>query len=136
MLPNCVVLRDYHAENIMFRGNNPLGLLDFQDALIGSPLYDIVSILEDARCDVEPELRDKAFSHYLTLNPNINPDQANIEYRILAAQRNFRILGVFARKSIRDNHHEYLQYIPRVLGYLKYDLGHYTTEGLQGFLKL
>ena len=125
--PLCVVLRDYHVENMMLlkrEGINSIGLLDFQDAIIGHPLYDVVSVLEDARIEVNKDFGYKFLDYYLSLNDNLTKNDGYISYHILAAHRNSRILGVFARKAIRDGQNNYLKYMPRVLNYLDNDLSH------------
>ena len=124
---NCLVLRDYHVENIMYlesyKGIKSLGLLDFQDAIIGSPIYDVISVLEDARIKVP-----RAFAldclKYFAAEKKLELPDVLVDYHILGAQRNLRILGVFARKYIRDKNGNYLRYIPLVLEYLNYDLSH------------
>ena len=100
-----------------------LGLLDFQDAVIGSPIYDLVSILEDARIKVP---KDLAFDciNYFAKKKKLELEDLLINYHILGAQRNSRILGVFARKFIRDQNDNYLQYMPLVLEYLNHDFSH------------
>jgi len=126
-LPNtasCLVLRDYHVENMMLlskSGINSIGLLDFQDAVIGHPLYDVASVLEDARIDVPADFAYKFLDYYLQ-QTGIGKMEGYLSYHILGAQRNSRILGVFARKAIRDGQKNYLKYIPRVLNYLENDL--------------
>jgi aminoglycoside/choline kinase family phosphotransferase len=113
------VLRDYHAENIMLLGDGALGLLDFQDALIGHPTYDIVSLLQDARRDVSPELEQSMISLYRGLRPF---DDA--AYALMGAQRNAKILGIFTRLWKRDGKPRYLALQPRVWGYMERDLEH------------
>ncbi|UAK26494.1 aminoglycoside phosphotransferase family protein [Sphingomonas nostoxanthinifaciens] len=110
------VLRDYHAENIMLLPGGALGLLDFQDALAGHPAYDLVSLLQDARRDVSAELEAAMLDRYGAL------DRA--AYAILGAQRNTKILGIFARLWRRDGKPRYLAFQPRVWGYLERDLAH------------
>lgn len=133
-----LVLRDYHVENIMYlekeKSIRKLGLLDFQDALIGSPVYDLVSLLEDARIDV-PRKDALVCAEYFAQKANLDVESVLIDYHILGAQRNCRILGVFARKAMRDNDESYLQYIPRVLKYLKYDLSHAALVPLKEWFK-
>ncbi|MDO6413359.1 phosphotransferase [Sphingomonas sp. BIUV-7] len=109
-------LRDYHAENIMLLGDGSLGLLDFQDALAGHPAYDLVSLLQDARRDVSPELEAAMLAHYGPV------DEA--AYALLGAQRNTKILGIFTRLWKRDGKPRYLGYQPRVWAYLERDLAH------------
>jgi aminoglycoside/choline kinase family phosphotransferase len=136
-MQNSIVLRDYHVENMMYLehedGINKLGLLDFQDALIGSPLYDLVSILEDARIDISRDFALECVQYY-ALAKNIDLEDALVNYHILGAQRNLRILGIFARKYTRDKDDTYLQYIPRVLKYLEYDVSHPVLEPLKNWL--
>jgi aminoglycoside/choline kinase family phosphotransferase len=122
--PPVTVLRDYHAENIMLiegkSGNDRLGLLDFQDALAGHPAYDLVSMLEDARRDVSPELEARMLNHYI----DIAKPRAGFEaaYWILGAQRNTKILGIFTRLWKRDGKPHYLNFQPRMWGLLERDL--------------
>jgi len=113
------VLRDYHAENIMLLDDKTLGLLDFQDALAGHPAYDLVSLLQDARRDVAPELEAAMIAHYSTKQPF---DDA--AYALLGAQRNAKILGIFTRLWKRDGKPRYLAFQPRVWAYLERDLRH------------
>lgn len=114
------VLRDYHAENIMLLdGGKRLGLLDFQDALAGHPAYDLVSLLQDARRDVAPELEAAMIARYAASAPF---DDA--AYALLGAQRNAKILGIFTRLWKRDGKPRYLGYQPRVWSYLERDLKH------------
>jgi aminoglycoside/choline kinase family phosphotransferase len=113
------VLRDYHAENIMLLDGGRLGLLDFQDALAGHPAYDLVSLLQDARRDVSPELEAAMLEHYAGLAPL---DRA--AYALLGAQRNAKILAIFTRLWKRDGKPGYLGYQPRVWAYLERDLMH------------
>jgi aminoglycoside/choline kinase family phosphotransferase len=110
------VLRDYHAENIMLLPDGSLGLLDFQDALAGHPAYDLVSLLQDARRDVSPELEAAMLARYGQV------DEA--AYALLGAQRNTKILGIFTRLWKRDGKPRYLSFQPRMWGYLERDLLH------------
>ena len=120
------VLRDYHAENIMLRagieGQARLGLLDFQDALVGHPAYDLVSLLQDARRDVSLEIELAMLRHYTEVAVP-QPGFATA-YAILGAQRNTKIIGIFTRLWKRDGKPRYLDFIPRVWGYLERDLAH------------
>lgn len=136
---NSIVLRDYHAENMMYlqqnQGLNKFGLLDFQDALVGSPIYDLVSMLEDARIEVPRELALSCIK-YFAKERNLPLDDVLTNYHILGAQRNSRILGVFARKNLRDGNANYLQYMPLVLKYLDYDLSHPEIFELKEWYKI
>jgi len=116
-----VILRDYHAENLIWLperfGAAKVGLLDFQDALLGHPAYDLVSVLQDARRDVPEEVESRMISRYLG-QKTCDKDAFRTAYALLGAQRNLRILGIFARLCIRDGKDHYVDYIPRVWRYL------------------
>lgn len=119
--PGVTVLRDYHAENIMLLGADaPQGLIDFQDALIGHRAYDLVSLLQDARRDVSPELEQAMLDHYLAQVDG--GDHFRSDYAVLGAQRNAKIVGIFARLWQRDGKPRYLPMIPRVWDALERDL--------------
>jgi aminoglycoside/choline kinase family phosphotransferase len=120
--PQVTVLRDYHAENIMLLPDGTQGLLDFQDALVGDPAYDLVSLLQDARRDVSPALEAEMIAAYRALaNPAYDFDTA---YHVLGAQRNAKIVGIFVRLWKRDGKPRYPQMIPRVWDALERDLKH------------
>ncbi len=125
--PGVTVLRDYHAENIMLLapqngGTGPQGIIDFQDALVGHPAYDLVSLLQDARRDVSPQLERQMLAEYLA-KTDAGPDFA-ADYACLGAQRNTKIVGIFARLWKRDFKPRYLSLIPRVWQSLERDLEH------------
>lgn len=125
--PGVVVLRDYHAENIMLLGSlQDQGLLDFQDALVGHPAYDLVSLLQDARRDVAPEL-EAAMLEYYVQKAGPGADFA-ADYARLGAQRNAKIVGIFVRLWKRDGKPRYLDMIPRVWALLERDLAHPALE--------
>ena len=116
------VLRDYHAENIMLLDDGEQGIIDFQDALVGHPAYDLVSLLQDARRDVRPELEADMLAYYLT-TANPGPD-FDAHYALLGAQRNTKIIGIFTRLWKRDGKERYLSFLPRMWGLLERDLSH------------
>ena len=115
-------LRDYHAENLIFlenrRGLASVGLLDFQDAFICHPAYDLVSLFQDARRCVTPEIEKDMVAYYLSQSDD-NKESFLSSYRILGVQRNLRILGIFARLARHQNKSSYLALIPRVRGYIQ-----------------
>ncbi len=129
-----LVLRDYHADNLM-EINHGVGLLDFQDALIGSPAYDLVSLLEDARRDVTMEVRQKILEYYLEKS---GCDRASflVDYAILSLQRNTKILGIFARLSKRDGKDNYLNFIPRVSNFVSARLEDEIFSELKSLMRL
>lgn len=121
-LPQVTVLRDYHAENIMLLDDGDQGLLDFQDALVGHPAYDLVSLLQDARRDVPPQIETDMLTRY---SRAIAVDyDLDAHYHILGAQRNAKIVGIFVRLWKRDGKPRYPLMIPRVWGQLERDLAH------------
>lgn len=117
-----LALRDYHAENLMLLGDGRIGLLDFQDAMTGHPAYDLVSLLQDARRDVEPAI-EAAMLEYYTQATGAGDDFMTA-YHVLGAQRNTRIIGVFTRLWQRDGKDRYPSLCPRVWRYLERDLAH------------
>lgn len=122
--PGVTVLRDYHAENIMLLGAlEKQGLLDFQDALVGHPAYDLVSLLQDARRDVSPQIEQAMIEHYVRAT-RCDPEIFLADYARLGAQRNAKIVGIFVRLWKRDGKPRYLDLIPRVWSHLERDLAH------------
>ncbi len=119
---------DYHADNLLWlparTGLARIGLLDFQDARLGPPAYDLVSLLEDARRDVEPALARAMVQRYLNARPELDADAFRAAYALLGAQRNAKILGLFTRLARRDGKRHYLNLLPRVRSHLARDLRH------------
>lgn len=124
--PGVTVLRDYHAENIMLLGDPrdgaAQGLIDFQDALIGHAAYDLVSLLQDARRDVSPQLERAMLDRFIAAS-SASPE-FEADYAVLGAQRNAKIVGVFTRLHKRDGKPRYLELIPRVWKLMERDLAH------------
>lgn len=116
--PKTLVLRDYHVDNLMRLegrvGVATCGLLDFQDAVAGCAAYDLMSLLEDARRDVAPDLVEAMMARYLGAFPDLDRDGFAAAYRILAAQRHAKVIGIFTRLCLRDHKPAYLVHIPRV----------------------
>ena len=125
--PAVMCLRDYHAENLLWlpdrAGAARVGLLDFQDAFAGHPAYDLVSLLQDARRDVSPAVQAAATDHYQAQS-GIAPASFARALATLGAQRNLRILGIFARLSMHFAKPHYVDLIPRVWAHLQADLRH------------
>ncbi len=138
--PHSFVLRDYHAENLLWlpdrSGVERVGVIDFQDALFGCAAYDLASLLEDARRDVDPKLAIAMMDYYAERAAAAGAfDRAAFErdYAILAAQRNAKILGVFARLAKRDKKPRYLDFLPRVESLFRRDLQRPDIASLQTF---
>lgn len=126
-----LVLRDYHADNLMLLdrpGLKRLGLLDYQDALAGHPAYDLASLLQDIRRVVSPELEAAMLARYIAarnaLGPNLDEASFRTAYAILAAQRNIKILGVFTRLYVRDGKASYPRFHPRLWELVNANLEH------------
>ena len=131
-----LIQRDYHAENLLWLpdrdGVARVGLLDFQDAMLGHAGYDLVSLLQDARRDVPTQVEARMIARY-TAATGTDPDAFDAAYHALGAQRNLRILGVFARLCLRDGKAHYVDLIPRVWGLLQRDLAHPALAPLRRF---
>lgn len=134
-----IVLRDFHAENLFWlpesRGLARVGLIDFQDGLRGSPAYDLISLVEDARRDVPPVLADAMIARYIAgaraRDGRFDADGFRAEAALLGAQRNSKILGIFARLWKRDGKPGYLKLLPRVWRYVERDLSNPELAGLK-----
>lgn len=114
----CMVLRDYHVDNLMLidgeEGLSSCGLLDFQDALIGSRAYDAVSLFEDARRDVDQDMAGRLLEEFLGgLSPAAQA-KFNYDYSVLGTHRHMKVVGIFVRLCVRDGKGHYLSYLPHV----------------------
>src|SRR6202044_2986384 len=130
------VLRDYHSPNLLWlpqrQGFAQIGLLDFQDALIGPAAYDVASILQDARVDMPETLEITLLGQYVRARQSqsaehggdFDPAGFMQLYATLAAQRATKILGIFARLDRRDGKPQYLRQKPRIWNYLQRALAH------------
>lgn len=130
-LPPVLSLRDFHAENLIWRGDAPLGLIDYQDAVACHPTYDLVSALQDARRDVDPAIEEACIRRYLAAS-GLEESRFRAAYALLGAQRNLRILGIFTRLCIRDGKPRYLDFMPRVWGHVRRNLAHPALAPLAG----
>ena len=136
-----LVLRDYHADNLMVlndkNGFEAVGLLDFQDALIGSCAYDLLSLLEDARRDVDEKNKQKLFDYFIS-KANYNCEDFLVDYEIISLQRNIKILGIFARLHLRDGKNHYINFIPRVKDFVEHrlDKTNLISSQFKNFLKV
>ncbi len=127
-----LVLRDFHSPNLLWLKENSsshtIGLIDFQDAMIGPCAYDVASLAQDARVTVSPELEQKLVKSYiearLKSQPDFDIDEFREAYAIMAAQRVTKVLGIFIRLDERDGKPDYLAHIPRMQSYLKRSLEH------------
>jgi len=137
--PPVFVHRDYHAQNLFWlperAGAARVGMIDFQDAVAGTTSYDLISLLEDARRDVAPDLAEAMTQRYIEARKKADAcfdgDAYRAQAAVIAAQRNAKIAGIFARLYKRDGKPRYLSYLPRVWGYLERDLTHPALGGLK-----
>ncbi len=139
--PKSWVLRDFHSPNLLWlegrEGIAKVGLLDFQDAVLGPSAYDVASLLQDARVDVPEDVEIALFGRYVEARRHADPGfDANAFARLyatLAAQRSTKILGIFARLDRRDHKPQYLRHMPRVWNYLRRALAHPALQALDAW---
>lgn len=132
------VHRDYFPANLMRLPGRPgprrTGLLDFQDAAHGSPAYDLVSLVEDARRDVAPEVRAAAIARYLDARGDLDREGFAAAMAACAAQRHLRVAALWVRLDRRDSKPRYLVHGPRCWRLLAAALEHPATQPLRDFL--
>lgn len=133
-----LLLRDFHSPNIIWQpqqaGVRRVGLIDFQDAMIGPTAYDLASIVQDARVDIPKALADQMMIDYLTLRRSLGDfDEASFlkSWAIMAAQRNCKLGGLWVRLKERDGKPQYLQHMPRTLRHLSMALAHEALAPLR-----
>ena len=130
--------RDYHAENLIWLPARPdhrrVGLIDFQDAVLAHPVWDLHSLLQDARRDVPPELEAVALNHYFDVM-QVDREVYRRDYAALAALNEARILGVFARLIARDGKPRYRQFMPRMWAHLDANLNKPGLEAVAAWFR-
>ncbi|MGA8171083.1 MAG: tRNA (adenosine(37)-N6)-threonylcarbamoyltransferase complex ATPase subunit type 1 TsaE [Methylocystis sp.] len=139
--PPTWTLRDYHSPNLIWLperdGVRRVGMIDFQDCVLGHPAYDVVSLTQDARVTVPDDLEMKLIAHYARSRRDSDPqfDMASFvkAYAVLGAQRATKIMGIFARLDLRDGKPHYLGHLPRVEHYLKKSLRHPALADLKAW---
>ena len=107
-----IVHRDFHISNIM-PVKSKLGIIDTQDVILGNPMYDVASLIDDVRIQIPLTIKNKIFQYYSkksSLRKNIY--FLKNDFDILSIQRNLKILGIFYRLDIRDKKPQYLKYLP------------------------
>ena len=131
-----IVHRDFHVSNIM-PVNEKLGLIDTQDAILGNPMYDLASLVDDVRFKVPSQIKDKTFKYYLK-KCSIKNKQIYFlknDFDILSVQRNLKILGIFYRLFKRDNKSQYLKYLPYTWYLIELRMKNKIFKNLQFLLK-
>ena len=140
--PSSLFLRDFHSPNIIWLGARTgiarVGLIDFQDALIGSRAYDVVSFLQDARRDV-PAAREEAMlaryvSHARVDLAGFDEEEFRAAYAVLGAERALRLIGLWPRLLKRDGKPQYMAHMPRTMEYLRRNLAHPALAPLKAWL--
>jgi len=137
--PRTWVLRDFHSPNLIWLGDRSdtgkVGIIDFQDAVLGPAAYDLVSLLQDARIDVPEPLELALLTRYIkarrAADDSFDPAGFAELYAIMSAQRNTRLLGTFARLNRRDGKPQYLRHQPRIWTYLTRSLAHPALAGFR-----
>ena len=134
----CVVLRDFHVDNIFYLRDRykleRIGLIDFQDSLIGHPAYDLVSLLQDVRVFLSIK-EQNSFYNYYKKKAKINQNEFRYAYLVLGTQRLFKIIGIFKRLAIKQGKIDYLRYLPRTKKLIKYNLKDPIFNELKIWLK-
>jgi aminoglycoside/choline kinase family phosphotransferase len=133
------VIRDFHSPNIIWLGDRSgilrVGIIDFQDAVIGPAAYDLVSLLQDARIDIPEALELTLLTRYIkarrATDSQFDPAAFAEFYAIMSVQRNTRLLGTFARLNRRDGKPQYLRHQPRIWTYLNRSLPHPSLSGVR-----
>lgn len=122
-----LLLRDFHSPNIVWRdekvGTDKVGLIDFQDAMIGPTAYDVASLVQDARVTIHPDLSEAMLERYLVLRRQQSATFDETKFRdafaIMATQRNCKLAGIWVRLMQRDGKPGYMRHMPRTMDYLK-----------------
>ena len=129
---NVLVHRDYHVDNLFYlinqEGTKKCGWIDYQDALIGPAVYDLMSLLEDARRKISINLKNKLINYYIKKAKIKQKDLFHLTFKIMAIQRHLKVLGVFSRLCTQDNMPQYKIHLPRVKKYL---ISNFEDEYLQ-----
>ena len=135
--PTSLVLFDYHVDNLLGLFDRPgikaCGLLDFQDAVAGPVTYDLMSLLEDSRRDIDPDVVADMKARYCAAFPDVSDEDFAVSWAVMSAQRHTRVLGTFARLKARDGKPQYLKHIPRGWRYLAECLAHPHLAPLKGW---
>jgi tRNA threonylcarbamoyl adenosine modification protein YjeE len=132
-------LRDFHSVNLHWLaerdGLKRLGLVDFQDSVLGPPAYDLASLLQDARVDISDEMELRLMAHYArrraSADPAFDAGAFTAAYAVMGAQRATKILGIFARLDKRDGKPQYLAHLPRIERYLGKSLSHSLLQPIK-----
>ncbi|NTJ43503.1 tRNA (adenosine(37)-N6)-threonylcarbamoyltransferase complex ATPase subunit type 1 TsaE [Agrobacterium larrymoorei] len=132
-----LLLRDFHSPNIIWQhdksGIKQVGIIDFQDAMIGPTAYDLASLVQDARVTIPPDLQGKMMQCYLDIRrnkPSFNEEAFLKAFSIMSAQRNCKLVGIWVRLMKRDGKPGYMKHMPRTFTYLREALAHPELRSL------
>ncbi len=136
-----LLLRDYHSPNLLWQpeasGLKHVGLIDFQDAMIGPTTYDVASLVQDARVTIPPALRNTLLERYLQQRHRqgaFDEERFRMAFAIMAAQRNCKLIGLWVRLKERDGKPGYMRHMPRTLAYLDEVLSHPVLAPLRQWM--
>jgi aminoglycoside/choline kinase family phosphotransferase len=136
---NVFIHRDYHAENLLWlpgrKGAARVGMIDFQDALRAHPSWDLHSLLQDARRDVDPALEQAALDHYFALRPEVDREAFMADYAALATLNEARILGIFSRLVVHDGKPRYQAFMPRMWRHITRNLDRPEMAGMKAWFE-
>ena len=131
-----IVHRDFHVSNIMVVNKKKFGIIDTQDVIIGNPMYDLASLIDDVRVIIPNKIKNKIFKYYLN-NCSFKKEQFNLlkkDFDILSVQRNLKILGIFYRLYVRDKKPQYLKYLPRTWDLIELRMRNKMFDNLKNIL--
>ena len=138
-LPLVNVHRDFHVDNLFYLdselSHKKCGWIDYQDALVGPIVYDVMSLLEDARRDLKKGNKEKLIFYYIEKANILDKNSFLHAFKIVAIQRHLKVLGIFARLAIRDKKPDYIKHIPRVLKMLKDNLSDSKCKEMETIIK-
>lgn len=133
-----LLLRDYHSPNIVWRpeqdGLLKIGILDFQDSMIGPTAYDVASLIQDARVTIPKDMSDRLLSAYIDARQALGPfDEQTFrrDLAVMAAQRACKLAGLWVRLMKRDGKPVYMKHMPRTLDYIRVALQHDALSPLR-----
>ena len=109
-------------------------LIDNQDAVIGNPAYDLASLVDDVRINTTLEEKKKILEKFISNKKKIKKKNFLNDFEILSILRNFKILGIFTRLSIRDKKNKYLRMMPRAWRLIDNRLNNKKFDNLRGLI--
>lgn len=127
--PRMLTHRDFHSRNVMIHGNDQVGLIDFQDALMGPPAYDLASLVRDAYVTLGEDVVDGLVAHFLARRAEagapLDPERFRRDFDLTSVQRNLKAAGRFVFIDVKKGNDKFLRHIPPVLGYVRRNLQKY-----------